>query len=457
MEKTEIYPIQCQSLDLVQSMGQQFQASHFPCTYLGFPLHTRKLPRTSVQPLVQKVANRLPGWKRKFFSYPGREALIKSVLSAIPTYFLTSFKMNKWAIHNSEKFMRAFLWRGKEYDTAKGGHCLVRWKKCARPKTLGGLGIKDIEKFNRALRLRWLWFSWDKYDSPWKGILKSKDPTERQLFFTSTEITLGDGNRTPFWEARWLNGTAPKTLAPQLYQLARYKFRTVHKELDNNNWIRNLGELTTHEQMKEFVKLFTSLRDVELTDQPDEIKWRWTADGIYTTKSAYLVQFLGATKPQIGKLIWKARIEPKCKFLAWLAIQGKAPTVDNLAKKTWPHNSQCSLCFCQPETNDHLFMQCNFTEATWIRIAQALQLPVDCRTYNPNGVSKWVQSIVKGKHKEEQKTLLGTLFSFWWEIWKERNRRIFENKEASHQQVSNHILEHINTYRIATNTAISFD
>jgi hypothetical protein len=28
----------------------------------------------------------------------------------------------------------------------------------------GGLGIKDLDKFGRALRLRWLWYNWDIID-----------------------------------------------------------------------------------------------------------------------------------------------------------------------------------------------------------------------------------------------------------------------------------------------------
>jgi hypothetical protein len=39
----------------------------------------------------------MSGWQRDFLSYPGRELLIKSILSAIPTYFMTAFKMPKWA------------------------------------------------------------------------------------------------------------------------------------------------------------------------------------------------------------------------------------------------------------------------------------------------------------------------------------------------------------------------
>jgi hypothetical protein len=63
----------------------------------------------------------------------------------------------------------------------KGDHCLVNWQTCLRPKKLGGLGIKDLEKFNRALRLRWLWFSWDAEDKTWKHLLKFHDPIVIEL------------------------------------------------------------------------------------------------------------------------------------------------------------------------------------------------------------------------------------------------------------------------------------
>jgi hypothetical protein len=150
-----------------------------------------------LQPVIDKVGYRLPAWKNNFFSYPGREMLVKSVLSALPTYFLSMHKMPKWGFSKIDRIRRSFFWRGEDPDKVKGGHCLVNWQICTRPKKWGGLGIKDLSKFNRALRLRWLWHQWDVRDKPWKNLLKVVDHTDRQLFFSSTYVHIGNGTPPP--------------------------------------------------------------------------------------------------------------------------------------------------------------------------------------------------------------------------------------------------------------------
>lgn len=51
----------------------------------------RNLRRVEVQPLIDKISKRLPGWKGKFLSSEGREMLDKSVLSSQQVYHLTVF------------------------------------------------------------------------------------------------------------------------------------------------------------------------------------------------------------------------------------------------------------------------------------------------------------------------------------------------------------------------------
>jgi hypothetical protein len=109
-------------------------------------------------------------------SYPRREFLIKLVLSVMPTYFMTMFKIPKWAHSKIDKFRRSFSWRGEDPERVKGGHCLVNRQTCLLPKKRGGFGIKDLDKLGHALRMRWLWHRWDAKEKTLKAPFKSLSP-----------------------------------------------------------------------------------------------------------------------------------------------------------------------------------------------------------------------------------------------------------------------------------------
>jgi hypothetical protein len=196
-------------------------------------------------------------------------------------------------------------------------------------------------------------------------MFSSQNKVDRDLFFASTVISVGNDKLTLFWEARWINGVSPKELAPKMYKQARYKHRSMHHELQHFNWIKNLTSIDSEELLNEFLLLFHTLADRQLTEDRDVIAWKWTASGEYTATSAYEAQFVGAFPRYRASSIWKARAEPRCRFFAWLAIQGKGLTTDNLLSKNWPCDPECPLCLCMEETNEHLLTACNFTEAVW--------------------------------------------------------------------------------------------
>ena len=143
----------------------------WPISYLGMPLGGNPCSRSFWEPVISKVAKRLDGWKKAFLSKGGRLTLIESVLSAIPTYFLSLFKMPSKVINEIEKSMRNFLWEGVDGD---GGDHLVQWKLVARAKIKGGLGIGRLKEKNKALLFKWLWRFPLEQESMWVKIITSK-------------------------------------------------------------------------------------------------------------------------------------------------------------------------------------------------------------------------------------------------------------------------------------------
>jgi hypothetical protein len=117
--------------------------------------------------------------------------------------------------------------------------------------------------------------------------------------------------------------------------------------------------------MNEYVTLSIAIASTPLTEQHDQITWRWTANGQFSAASAYNCQFNGSYSYFLATKISKAKAEPKYKFFAWLVLHNRALTVDNMLKKNWPCNPLCPLCYCQQETTEHILLQCNYVEALW--------------------------------------------------------------------------------------------
>ncbi|CAD6258634.1 unnamed protein product [Miscanthus lutarioriparius] len=256
LQKSSVHPISCGNVDLDQVLSP-FTGSRgdFPCKYLGLQLHVRSLQKVHMQPLIERIRQRLPRWKGRWLNKAGRLTLVTYVLSSMPTYHLTVFPLAAWAKKKIDKIRRSFLWKGEE--NANGGHCLVNWPTVTRPKDLGGLGVSDFDRFGRALWLRWLWQEWVDDSKSWSGSELPCTDDDRHLFNSSIIITLGDGAKTMFWHHNWLDGQAPRYLAPNLFRLVSRRNRTVQQELQNNNWIRSLErKVTSAVHIEEFVSLW---------------------------------------------------------------------------------------------------------------------------------------------------------------------------------------------------------
>lgn len=91
------------------------------------------------------------------------------------------------------------------------------------PKELGGMGFPDLERFGRALRLRWLWQEWVDESKPWVGTEVPYNDTDCLLFNSSTTITLGNGNKACFWHHNWQRRWSAQIFRTTLIQASTKK------------------------------------------------------------------------------------------------------------------------------------------------------------------------------------------------------------------------------------------
>jgi hypothetical protein len=80
-----------------------------------------------------------------------------------------------------------------------------------------------------------------------------------------------------------------------------------------------------------------------------------------------MAQFEGSIRSSFRLLIWPSKTPAKCQFHAWLAIENRCLTGDNLEKCEWPNSTFCLLCQIHYESALHLFAQCSYSRSIWCR------------------------------------------------------------------------------------------
>ena len=134
--------------------------------YLGFPLKHQGVPRNPYKFIVERVMNKLAGWKAKFLSFASWAVLIKSVMSAVPNYIMQGAVLPAYVCEKLDKINWDFLWGS---TNEKRRMHMVIWSKIVKSKDEGGLGIQEDRAKNIALISK---LNWRMY-CPWNGVAGS--------------------------------------------------------------------------------------------------------------------------------------------------------------------------------------------------------------------------------------------------------------------------------------------
>ena len=103
--------------------------------------------------------------------------------------------------------------------------------------------------------------------------------------------------------------------------------------------------------------------DVQLSQQPDQLRWKLTKNGEFSVKSMYF-DIINASVIPSSKHVWKVKVPLKIKVFMWFVHKQVILTKDNLAKRNWTGSKRCSFCDSD-ESIRHLFLDCPLAKILW--------------------------------------------------------------------------------------------
>jgi ribonuclease HI len=423
--------------------------------------------KTQIFNFIQdKLWKKLKGWKEKNLSFAGRSTLLKVVAQAIPTYHMSNFLIPKGLCDKMESLMCNFWW-GSNVDKRKIHW--VNWKKTCKQKTLGGMGFRHLRAFNKALLAKQGWRILTEPESLMATTLKAKyfpkttflqakrgnRPSYSWLSIQSSSWILqkgcfwlvGKGQNINIWKDRWINPQEGNTT---------WTTRPINSDLEH---VKDLIDQTSHQWNSQLIsQTFIPMEANKILQIPisndeeeDLICWQGTKDGNYSVRSGYNAQMewddtqsglaQGSNhleEAHLWKKLWKIDVPPKQLHLLWRIIHKAIPTKINLLTKGILCDTICPMCNKEPETINHIFLQCEWARLVWF----GSPITISTTNIQTNSFSDWIIYMVNNSSPKCMQIISAITYS----IWLARNNQIYQGKNTPADEAVNKALKNLNEY-----------
>ncbi|MDV3153228.1 MAG: reverse transcriptase domain-containing protein, partial [Candidatus Phytoplasma australasiaticum] len=439
----------------IQAESLRCKPGPLPFSYLGIKVGANMNRVANWEPVINTCRKRLSKWKASSLSIGGRVTLIKSVLTSLPTYYFSLFKVPKKVGKELEGLMRRFLWGGSE-DVRKLPW--VAWDNITKPIQEGGLGIAKLEISNKALLVKWIWRYLNEHNQLWRKVITSihgsnkgwgwapvnngitsvwknsvtmcnRLMVEGKDFGNVIRGNIGDGKTIRFWLDTWLGDEAFKVKFPTLFALESDKKVIVadrfliigSARVIKWKWRR---VLSSPDELREREELEVWLNGVNMNGCEDSWSWHFGSKRDFSV--AEVKRWLYGSSGERFGFIWSKWVPLKCNIFMWRLVLDRLPTKMALVRRhIQVNNATCSWCDFDDETSEHLFTGCGISGGVWNGISRWCRVPEIYVFHVSDLVNLHETSGTTGIKKEVFK---GVIIIACWMLWRARNGKIFDNK-----------------------------
>ncbi|CAN1356356.1 Putative ribonuclease H protein At1g65750 [Linum perenne] len=451
------------------------QLSAFPTTYLGLPLGVKSFSEAIWDPVIVSMEKRVQSWKTRFLSFGGRIALLKSVLSGLPVYYMSLFKAPMKVVKKLESIQSRFMWAG---DLQKGKVHWVAWDMVKTSKRLGGLGIHDLQILNNSLLCKWAWRFAVERVGWWRILLTSKCGVGRSewqagwnlgstgcsiwrwivpsssLFWRYGFIDPG-GGMCDFWFDLWVRGVRMCEEYPRIVAAAQSSVCFISDMCSfDSGWTWDIPLVTDLRRgaLAEWNLLLERLEGLPpdfLTAGPAWVVWPLEGSGVFSVRSlrrTLLEERFEGCHDFPHQIVWAKSVPPKVQGFCWMVWHKKIASIDNLQRRGMTLANRCVLCEKDLESVDHLFIHCEFAVEVWNRVSSVLSL-LGPRNEDVRGlIQAWKCMNCTPTFEEVAGVIIHGIF---WYIWLERNERIFSECRKNERQIVVRVLWNVGRWLAA--------
>ena len=182
-------------------------------------------------------------------------------------------------------------------------------------------------------------------------------------------------------------------------------------------------------ELEEVEGLFRKLHPLVVRREvKDVLSWKESRDDIFSVRSLYHFFTRAYSDPFAWGLIWRSWAPMRVSFFAWETSWNRILTIDQLKKREWNMPNRCYLCKEKEEISDHLILFCKRTTMLWSLIFSLFGVQWVLHSSIKRNLLGWHSTFV-GKRRE--KAWRAAPLCLMWTLWKERNKRAFNDIEWS--------------------------